>query len=82
MDCLIRERDGKDEIWYSENYLKQQIELAYTAGIFKGIRVDFHAIVPFNNEMVDDLVGEFNKRVNEEYYKAYSDHEVWKMKNK
>ena len=46
METLIRERNGKEEIWYSDEYLKRQIELAYRAGINKGIKVNFHTITP------------------------------------
>lgn len=41
MESLIRERNGKEEIWYSEEYLQKQMELAYWAGIHKGIKVEF-----------------------------------------
>jgi len=79
MDTLIRERNGKEEIWYSDNYLKQQMELAYQAGIHKGIRVEFHAVEPMNGEAVESLVSEFKRRLNEEYQKAYSNSEVWRV---
>ena len=79
MDTLIRERNGKEEIWYSDSYLKQQMELAYQAGIHKGIRVEFHAIEPMTGEAVDSLVSEFKRRLNEEYQKAYSNSEVWRV---
>lgn len=79
MDSLIRERNGKEEIWYSDNYLKKQMELAYQAGIHKGIRVEFHAIEPMNGESVESLVSEFKRRLNEEYQKAYSNNEVWRV---
>lgn len=79
MNTLIRERNGKEEIWYSENYLKQQIELAYNAGMYKGIRVEFHAVEPINGEAVESLVIEFKRRLNEEYEKEYSNNEVWRV---
>lgn len=79
MDSLIRERNGKEEIWYSEEYLKRQIEMAYQAGIHKGIRVEFHAVVPRNGEAIESLVSEFKRRLNEEYQKAYSNSEVWRV---
>jgi len=76
MDSLIRERNGKDEVWYSAEYLKQQIELAYRAGIHKGIKVEFHAVTPMNGEMVNDLTTEFKKRVEDEYQTAFGNGEV------
>lgn len=79
MDTLIRERNGKDEVWYSDNFLKQQIQLAYQAGIHKGMKVEFHALEPMNDEAVESLVNEFKRRLNEEYQKAYSDGEVLRL---
>jgi hypothetical protein len=79
MDTLIRERNGKEEIWYSDNYLKRQMELAYQAGIHKGIRVEFHTVEPMNMEAVESLVSEFKRRLNEEYQKVYSNSEVWQI---
>lgn len=37
----------------------KQIELAYQAGIHKGLRVEFHAVEPMNGGAVESLVGEF-----------------------
>lgn len=82
MDMLIRERNGKDENWYSEKYLQSQIELAYSAGIHKGIRVDFHALEPMDGRMVDSLVDEFHKRVSEECQKAYANSEIYRIVSK
>ena len=79
MDILIKERDGKEEFWYSDIYLKRQIELAYQAGIHKGMVVQFHAVEPINGDAVENLVSEFNKRINEEYQKAYANSEVWRV---
>lgn len=79
MDTLIRERNGKEEIWYSDSYLKQQIELAFRAGISKGIRVEFCALQPLDGKMVDNLIDEFKKRVSDEYQKAFENSEVWRI---
>ena len=78
MDSLIRERNGKDEVCYSGEYLKQQIELAYRAGLHKGITVEFHSVIPMYGEMVNDLTNEFKKRIEDEYQKAFSNGEVVK----
>lgn len=67
MDILVKEIDGKDTIWYSSKYVESQIEQAYQVGLFKGIKVEFHAVSPFNDDMVDDLISEFKKRVQSEY---------------
>jgi hypothetical protein len=77
INILIRERNGKDEIWYSEGYVKQQIEIAYRAGVSKGIKVEFHAVIPNNDEMVNDLTNEFKKIVEQECQIAFANNEVW-----
>ena len=79
MGTLIRERNGKEEIWYSDDYLKGQIEQAYRAGIHKGIRVEFHSITPMDNKSVEDLTDVFKKKVEKEYQIAYSNDEVIKI---
>jgi len=79
MDVLIREKNGNDEIWYSENYLKKQVELAYQAGIHRGIRVEFHALEPSNLENAKKLVDEFKNRVYKEFENAFKNAEVWKI---
>lgn len=79
MDTLIRERNGKEEIWYSDEYLKRQIEMAYKAGLSKGIKVEIHAIQPTDNNAVNNLTDEFNKRREEEYQKSFSNGEVWNI---
>jgi len=77
MQSLIRERNGKEEIWYSSDYVKQQIERSYKAGLSKGITVKIYAIQPTDDQAVDDLTEVFNKRIREEYEKEYSNDEVW-----
>lgn len=79
MDSLIRERNGKEEIWYSEEYLKRQIEMAHKAGIHRGIKVEFHAVIPMNGDMVNDLTNEFKNKVEEEYQIAFANSEVWRV---
>lgn len=79
MDSLIRERNGKEEIWYSDKYLKKQIEMAYQAGLSKGIRVEIYAMQPMDGKAVNNLTYEFNKRRTEEYQKAFSKGEVWRI---
>ena len=79
MDSLIREKNGKEEVWYSDKYLKREIEAAYQAGLSKGIRVEIHTIQPMDGKAVNDLTEEFNRRRAEEYQKAYSNREVWRI---
>ena len=71
MDTLIREVNGKEEIWYSDEYLKTQIEMAHRSGISKGIRVEFHAVTPMNSETVEDYIDEFKRRLEDEYQKSF-----------
>jgi hypothetical protein len=66
MDILVRERNGEDELWYSEKYVTEQIKLAHQAGVHAGIQVEFHTISPINGENVEFLV-------QEEYEKSYNE---------
>lgn len=79
MDILIREVNGVEKTWYSEDYLKNQIKQAYKAGIHKGIRVEFHSVVPMDSKSVENLTGDFKNLVDEEYRKAYSNDEVFRI---
>lgn len=72
MDTLIRELNGKEEIWYSDSYIKQQMHLAYQAGLYKGTKIEFHAIEPLDGEAVESLVSEFKRILNEEFQKERS----------
>ena len=80
MDSLIRERNGVEEIWYSQEYLIQQMELAYRAGLHRGIRVEIHAMQPMDDKAVDDLTDVFQQRLEDEYREAQSKGEVWRIK--
>lgn len=77
MDTLVLKDGDKQQIWYSEEYLKHQIEEAFRAGLFKGVRVQFHAVTPMNSDAVNNLVDEFNRRIKEEYEKAFNSGQVW-----
>jgi hypothetical protein len=79
MNILIRERNGKEEIYYSDEYLKRQIELSYKAGLHKGIKVQFHAVTPMDGRAVDNLVSEFKRRLDEEYQISFSNSEVYRV---
>ena len=76
MKLLIRERNGIEETWYSDKYFIEQLKLAYQAGIHRGIKVEFHAVIPMDDRNVEDLTDVFKKRVQEEYEKAYSNSEI------
>lgn len=81
MDRLIKEEGGRERIWYSDAYLKNQISRAFLAGIARGIKVTFHAAAPIdmmreNADMIDDLMAEFKRRVDEEYCKGLAGAEI------
>ncbi len=78
MDTLTIERNSKYETWYSADYIKQQIEIAYRSGMHKGARFEFHAIEPVSKESVENLVSEFKQRLNDEYQKSYVNGDVWR----
>lgn len=76
MDTLIRIVNGKEDVWYSEEYIKKQIENAFRSGIANGIRVQFHALTPMDGSQVDDLTSVFWKNVHETYQKCFEEGKV------
>lgn len=69
-DTMIRvQPDGTEETWYSEEYVKRQIDNAFRAGLFRGGKVQILSVQPMDGRMVDDLSDEFRKRIDEEYIK-------------
>lgn len=67
MDVLLKEINGKETIWYSENYLKTQLDLAFRSGISSGIKVNFHAVEPCDRKQVDEMISLFKEKVEECY---------------
>ncbi len=83
VDTLIRQKiNGEEEIWYSDEYLKRQIEMAYRAGIHKGITVEFHALQPIDGRAVENLTSAFYDKIWETFQKAYDNNEVWRVAGK
>ena len=76
-DNILTDKNGT--IWYSGEYLKNQIETAYQAGLSRGIRIEIIAIQPTSNEDVNDLTQAFNSRREKEYKEAFQAGEVWKI---
>jgi hypothetical protein len=81
-DTILRTTGNEREIWYSNNYLLQQIGLAFHAGISAGIKVEFHAVQPISGDMVDDYTNEFWLRVNEQYKEKFEKGHVWAIAGK
>lgn len=80
---LLKENaDGVEERWYSDEYLRDQIERAYQAGISSGIQVKFHVVEPTNLESVIDYKTLFWNTVNKEYEKHFNQGHVWKVASK
>lgn len=74
METLIRERrDGKEETWYSPEYVRKQIELAYSAGLSVGVQVEIHAVQPMDEHAVNDLTNHFWDKVRDEYFNRLKD---------
>lgn len=79
-DTLIRINDNEEEeIWYSDDYIQKQIELAYQAGIASGLRVEFHAMEPNDVDMVKEYISLFWKLLDEEYEAKFKQGHVWKQ---
>lgn len=93
-DTLIRERNGKEELWYSEDYIKKLeekneirfrngLESAFSAGLNRGIRVEFHGIYDtskaFDETYLNELIKQFYDKLDEKYKEAFENDEVWVM---
>jgi hypothetical protein len=74
---------GKEETttYYSENYLKEQIEKAYKAGMIVGREqmVQFHSISPQDEIMEKNLINLFFENIETEFKKRFENNEVWKI---
>jgi hypothetical protein len=79
MDSLIIERNGKYETWYSDEYIKQQMESAYRSGLHKGMKLQFHAVEPQSSEYAERLVGDIKRILDDEYQKSYNNSEIWRQ---
>jgi len=55
----------KGEYFYTDDYLVEQMELAYQKGMMDGSTVKFHAVEPRNTEMVNKYVTEFWNKIND-----------------
>ncbi len=64
-------------LWFSSDYLKQQIELAYQAGAASGTQVNFLGIGDYNTAI--DYAKIFWHKVQEDYQKRFDKGEVWRV---
>lgn len=88
-DKLIREKDGKEEVWYSEEYfnetMRYNIEQAYRAGLNRGIRVEIHGWFdmnkPVENAHLDNFKQKFYDKLEEQFKEAFENGEVWRIKS-
>ena len=78
MNTLIRETNGKEQIWYSEEYLKSMIENAYKSGMWKGRGMKVFNYIPSENSK--ELIDTFKEGIESEYNKAFEASEVWRKK--
>jgi len=78
-DIIEREIAGKTYTFYSEKYLKEQIENSFRAGIMSGIQKEFHAVEPVNLKQVTDLLEQFMGLVNDHYEREFSKGHVWQV---
>lgn len=64
MIAMIKE-DKDGQIWFNEEYVKQQKERSYWEGFNKGVRIEFHSIVPQNDEEVSRCIKNFYEHIND-----------------
>ncbi len=84
-DTILRTNefgDSTGELWYSNEYVKQQIELAFRAGISAGSKIEIHLVQPRDREALADYSKEFWNRINEEYRSEFEKGHVWRVANK
>ena len=79
-DCVLKTDNG--DIWYSEEYIQHQIELAFQAGISVGARVEIHLMQPLSKECLPDYTNEFWERINKEYTDKFDKGHVWRIAQK
>lgn len=76
---LIREQNGEEQIWYSEDYIKQQMELAYYSGLAEGARIQiFSFAVPMSLNTVNEYTQIFFDKINEIHRQKISEGMVWR----
>ena len=73
--------EWRDKIYYSEsymdNYVKEQIELAFKAGLSSGYKIEIHTILPNNDESTEELLKNIKTKLNKEYESEFSKGKVW-----
>jgi hypothetical protein len=79
---ILRTIDDREEIWYSDEYIKEQIELAFQAGIAIGLRIEIHFLQPLSDDVIPDYTNKFWEKINEEYSRNFNKGHVWKTVGK
>lgn len=69
-------KDKNDDIWYSDQYLKAQIDLAYQAGLAHGVKIQFHSVMPYDAIEAKNCKDEFFRLLDIECQKRGH---VWKQ---
>lgn len=77
MDVLVKEIDGVETIWYSEDYVKTLVENAELKGFSEGVRVELHAVTPINEEGLIDLSKHINDKITTERLNSYIKNKEW-----
>ena len=82
-DTILRTvTNGEDELWYSGDYIKKQIELAYLSGLSCGANIELHMIQPMNEGVIPNYTNKFWAKINEEYTKKFNKGFVWNISKK
>lgn len=81
-DNILRTTENGEEIWYSQEYILRQMELAFQSGIANGIRVEMLMIEPASEDSAERCASIFWEKVNTEYKKQFDLGHVWRIAGK
>ncbi len=78
---ILRIKDGAtEEIWYSGDYIKRQIEDAYMAGLCSASRVQMSFLILKGDEPeMKEYERKFWEEIQKEYKKRFEGGHVWKV---
>lgn len=78
-DTILRTKENGEEIWYSGEYVRKQIELAFQSGMAVGAKIEIHMMQPMSEQAIPDYTNEFWRRLNIDYKNEFDKGHVWKV---
>ena len=59
---MIKE-DLDGQQWYNEDYVNEMMSRSYWEGFIKGIKIEFHAVTPQDDESVKRRIADFYNHI-------------------